>query len=165
MTKSELLWHKSLFWLISTFYDNFNFINFIIMIYQSMFYFLAEMGFCRRVRWIFSQVCFSDVRQYLNEQNELLTVNLQLCDSTGIMKSLNRHQRVWERFIEYDFICSTFRGFASVPSAVVPVQKQQRERAHDQEEENPHAEAGVILDGLRNTRRIMILWGRLDRHK
>lgn len=58
------------------------------MIYQSMFYFLAEMRFYRIVRRIFPQMCFAAVRhwcqtsleqtQYHNEQNELLTpINLE----------------------------------------------------------------------------------------
>lgn len=32
--------------------------------------------------------------------------------------------------------------------AVVPVQKEQRERAHDKEEEDPHSEACVVFDRL-----------------
>lgn len=32
--------------------------------------------------------------------------------------------------------------------AVVPVEEEQGEGAHHQEEEHPHAEAGVVLDGL-----------------
>lgn len=36
--------------------------------------------------------------------------------------------------------------------AVVPVQEEKREGAHYQEEEDPHAEAGVVFDGLETER-------------
>lgn len=32
--------------------------------------------------------------------------------------------------------------------AVIPVQEEERKRAHDQEEQDPHPEASVVFDGL-----------------
>lgn len=32
--------------------------------------------------------------------------------------------------------------------AVIPVQEEERERAHDEEEEDPYPEASVVFDGL-----------------
>lgn len=36
------------------------------------------------------------------------------------------------------------------PLAVVPVEEEQGEGAHHQEEEDPHSEAGIVFDGLSN---------------
>lgn len=36
--------------------------------------------------------------------------------------------------------------------AIVPVQEEQGEGAHDQEEEDPHTEASVVLNGLETQR-------------
>lgn len=66
-------------------------------------------------------------------------------------------------FCEYISLCplptdgSNARDHDSAPSApsagcgrlaVVPVEEEQGEGAHHQEEEHPHAEASVVLDGL-----------------